>query len=115
MELGRGGISVGRHDDNAALESGSAIWQGCAGGDGGGDLKGEESFATGMIAVEESDPCEGETFLPEPLDRLERGEEEIVFIDGKGNGKLFVSDLLLCRYFLESSQGMSIGELFDIG
>jgi hypothetical protein len=49
-------------------------------------LEGEEAFATAVIAVEESDPCEREPILPEPVNLLGTGIGERVLVNGKGDG-----------------------------
>ena len=84
MELGGGGIRVGRDDDDAPFYGRSAIGHGSARGDSGSDLEREKGFARIVVAVEERNACEREAFLPEPVDRLGTGSGEIFLVEGKG-------------------------------
>ena len=70
LELGGSWVGVRGDDDDAALDSGCGVRHGGAGGDGGGDLEGEEAFATAVVTVEEGDASKGDAILPEPADGL---------------------------------------------
>ncbi len=83
--LSCGGIGIGRYDDNAALNGGRAIWHGSAGGDGSGNLEGEEGFATVQVTVEECDTGKRDPFLPEPTDSVGFGFGGSILVDGKGD------------------------------
>ncbi len=85
--MGGGGISIGRNDDNATLNSGCAIGHGSTGGDSSSDLEGEEGFAAAVVAVEQGDASEGKTFLPEPADGLGLGLGETLVVNGKGDSE----------------------------
>jgi hypothetical protein len=80
------GVGVGGDEDDAALDRRRAIGQERAAGDGGGDAKGEDGFAAGVIAVEQCDAREGQAFLPEPADGLWCGVGGVVLIGGGGMG-----------------------------
>jgi hypothetical protein len=100
LALGGVGIGKGGDDDDTALDRGGAVGHGFAGGDGGGDLEGEQAFAEAMIAVEQGDAAQRETLLPEPCNGL------------CGGGTLGVSDgtrigLGRCGYEIE--QGCEAG------
>ena len=73
-------------DDDASLKSGSAVRHGDTRGDTGGDLEGQQAFATAVVAVEDCDTSDGETFVPEPANGLGFSVGEIVLVDGKGAG-----------------------------
>ena len=55
LELGGSGISVRCNNDNTTLNGRTAIGHGRPGGDAGGNLEGEETFAAAVIAVEDGD------------------------------------------------------------
>ena len=47
-------------------------------------MKGEESFATIVIAVEECEACKGNAVGPEPVDGLGDGVGEVVLVNCEG-------------------------------
>ena len=54
----------------------------------GGDSQGEEGFAGAVIAVEECDACERETFFPEPANGFGGvGLGQIFLVEGKWDGE----------------------------
>ena len=96
LELGGGGICVRCDDDDASLYGRSAIGHGGTGGDCGCDLKCEKGFSRIVIAVEERNACERETFLPEPANGAGTGSCEFFLVDGKGVSAL-VADRMARR------------------
>jgi hypothetical protein len=52
-----------------------------------GQLQGEKGFAAIVIAVEERDTRERQTFLPEPADGLGRGPGKVEWREGGRDGE----------------------------
>jgi hypothetical protein len=73
LELSRGNVLVRSDDDNPALSGRCAIRQGCARRGVSSQLQGQKGFLATVIAVEQRDPRERDTVLPEPADGLGRG------------------------------------------
>jgi hypothetical protein len=87
LELGSGRVPMRGNDDNTALKGGRAIRQGGARRDVSGYLQGEKGFLAVVIAVEEGDPREGKTVLPEPADGLGRGLGKVGWREGGRAGE----------------------------
>jgi hypothetical protein len=82
-------------EDDATLDGGGAVGHGFAGGDGCGDLEGEEAFAGGVVAVEEGDTGKGDAARPEPLEWLRLDVGEFALVGGEwvalvGDGGILV-------------------------
>jgi hypothetical protein len=104
LELSCGRVGIGSHDDHAALDGRSAVWHGSATGDGGGNLEREERFATVQVTVEERDTGEGETFLPEPANRLGFGFGGICLVNGKGDREFVDRGFVFFQQFFERGE-----------
>ncbi len=105
MKLGRGSVGIGRYDDHAALNGGSAVWHGSAGGDSGGNVESEQRFATVQVTIEEGDTGKGEPFLPEPADRLGFGFGGLLLVDTKGDGEFVDRGFVLFQEFFDRGSG----------
>jgi hypothetical protein len=75
---GIAGIIMWRDEDDGALLAGSAIGEGGAAGDAGGEVQAEQGEAEACRAVHEGEFTKGEALGPEPFERFgsDVGEEE---------------------------------------
>ena len=63
------GYVKGGNENDVALRTREIIGKGTAGGDTGGEVKGNEREATAGLAVEKGEMSEGDTLGPEPVER----------------------------------------------
>lgn len=80
---GVAGIIMWRDEDDSALLARSAVREGGAARDAGGEVKAEQGEAEACRAVQEGEFAKGEALGPEPFERFgsDVGEEEAL---GKG-------------------------------
>lgn len=104
-----GEIGVRSDDDDTSDGGSGPIRQGQAGGDGCGDVQGEQAFATGVITIKECDARERDALLPEPAGGLRCGVIEVVLVEGKGSGELAHGSAVLCEHGMECTDAFFFG------